>query len=124
VEAKYAREIERETARLEAAIAAAKKAKDTDHRKAAQKELAEYLARMDETKTRESRAALKERFDYPIFLYDAEKVGITATGEGDTNELYTNADLPAGAKPEDTCLELYRRFVAKPRAFVMAGGEA
>ncbi len=38
---------------------------------------------------------LKERFDYPIFLYEAEKVGITATGEPDANELYPN-DRHAG----------------------------
>jgi hypothetical protein len=47
------------------------------------------------TKTRESRALLKERFDYSIFMYEAEKVGITATGEMDANELYPNDKRPA-----------------------------
>ena len=46
----------------------------------------------------EARALLKVRFDYPIFLYEAEKVGITATGEPDANELYPNANMPAGMK--------------------------
>jgi type I restriction enzyme M protein len=82
---------------------------------------------MDETKAREARALLKQRFDYPIFLYEAEKVGITATGEPDANELYPNDRLPAGLKPEETCLELYRRFRENPKAFLLAasgGGDA
>lgn len=37
--------------------------------------------------------------DYPIFLYEAEKVGITATGEPDANELYPNDRMPTGMKP-------------------------
>ena len=73
---------------------------------------------MEDTKAREARALLKERFDYPVFLYEAEKVGITATGEPDANELYPNANMPSGMKREDTCLELYRRFVASPEAFI------
>jgi len=116
VEAKYADETAAETARLETEIGAAKKAQDAKRRKKAQYELVNYLARIAETKTREVRAVLKERFDYPIFLYEAEKVGITATGEPDTNELYTNSNMPAGITPEDTCLELFRRFRKKPDA--------
>ncbi|MEX0678711.1 MAG: N-6 DNA methylase [Pirellulales bacterium] len=119
IESKYAGEIAAETARLEAAIEAAKQARDDDARRAAQSELRDYLKRMEETKTREARALLKERFDYPIFLYEAEKVGITATGEPDANELYPNERMPAGMKPEDTCLELYRRFCNKPAAFTL-----
>jgi type I restriction enzyme M protein len=72
---------------------------------------------MEETKTREARALLKERFGYPIFLYEAEKVGITATGEPDANELYPNDRLPAGMNAEETCLETYQRFVKNPEAF-------
>lgn len=118
VEAKYADDLAAETARLEAAIKAAKEAKGADARKAAQKELREYLKRMEETKPREARALLKKRFDYPIFLYEAEKVGITATGEPDANDLNPNDNMPNGMKPEDTCLELYRRFAAAPEAFL------
>lgn len=124
VDAKYADEIAAETARLQAASEAAKQAKDKNARKQVESDLREYRKRMDDTKSREARALLKERFAYPIFLYEAEKVGITATGESDANELYPNANLPAGMKPEDTCLELYRRFRKNPEAFLPGGGEA
>lgn len=83
----------------------------------------EYLKRMDDTKTREARALLKQRFDYPIFLYEAKKVGIAATGEADANELYPNDRMPAGIQPETTCLELYRRFRADPAEFVLPAVE-
>ena len=119
-EAKYADEITAETSRLEAAIAAAKEAKYKDARRQAESNLREYRRRMVETKTREARALLKKRFDYQIFLYEAEKVGITATGEPDANELYPNDSLPVGLKPQDTCLELYRRFRKNPESFIKA----
>lgn len=119
VEAKYADEIAEETARLEAAIDAAKEAKDATARKAAQRELRDYLKRMEDTKVREARALLKQRFDYPVFLYEAEKVGITATGEPDTNELCPNERMLPGMRPEDTCLEVYRRFCKNPAEFVL-----
>jgi type I restriction enzyme M protein len=120
IDAKYVDEIAAETSRLEAAIAAAREAKDKERRQQAEAGLRDYLRRMDEMKTREARALLKERFDYPIFLYEAEKVGITATGEPDANELYPNDRLPAGVKPQDSCLELYRRFRKNPKAFLLA----
>jgi type I restriction enzyme M protein len=121
IDARYADEITTEATRLEAAIAAAKKTKDKEARKQAEAELRDYRRLMDETKTREARALLKERFDYPIFLYEAEKVGITATGEPDASELYPNDRLPAGLKPEDTCLELFRHFRRDPKAFLTSG---
>lgn len=127
VDAQYAEEIARRTELLEGEIQSAKKKKDYEGVKSTQRELRVYLAEMADRKTREARALLKQRFDYPIFLYEAEKVGITATGELDANELYPNDRLPAGMKPEDTCLELYRRFRKNPKAFLMAangGGEA
>lgn len=119
VEAKHAPAIAAETARLQAEIDAAKQAGDGKARKAAESELKQYLAKMEDAKGREARALLKVRFDYPIFLYEAEKVGITATGEPDANELYPNANLPAGMKPQDTCLEVYRKFLADPKAFLL-----
>ena len=119
VRAKYAGEIEAKTGRLEAEIMAAKEAKDADRRKAARRELADYQKHMEEITVREVRALLKEGFDYPVFLYEAEKVGITATGEPDANELYPNDILPEGIKPEDTCLELFRRFQKEPEAFML-----
>ena len=98
VKAKYADAIATETARLEAAIAAAKEARDTEKRKTLQKELADYEKQMAETIAKETRALLKERFPYPIFLYEAEKVGITATGEQDQNELVPNDNQPPASR--------------------------
>ena len=79
------------------------------------KELADYRKRMNDRITTETRALLKERFPYPIFLYEAEKVGITATGEQDQNELYPNDNLP----PEvtRTAVELYQDFRRDPTPF-------
>ena len=71
---------------------------------------------MEDKKTVESRQLLKQRFDYPIFMYDAEKVGITATGDDDQNELFPNANQPKGIKK--TCLEYYREFLKNPERFI------
>lgn len=84
-----------------------------------QKELLDFDKRIAAAITLESRALLKTRFDYPIFLYEAEKVGISATGEPDLNELYPNDRLPAGI--EKTCLELYREFRKDPAPFFVPG---
>ena len=54
------------------------------------------------------RALLKQRFNYPVFLYEAEHVGITVTGEPDVNELYSNDHQSRGGVK--TCVELYREF--------------
>jgi len=120
IEAKYADGITKETQRLEDAIAEAKENKDTKNRKALQKELKDYIKQMEDKKTAESRQLLKERFDYPIFMYEAEKVGISATGEEDQNELYPNPNQPKCI--EKTCLEWYREFIADPKAFAGAEG--
>ncbi len=86
VAAKYAPEIKAEAARLAGEIGAAKKAKDKKRCDVLTKELRGYLAAVGAKEVVEARALLKERFDYPVFLYEAEKVGITATGEPDQNE--------------------------------------
>lgn len=124
-DAKYKPDIDRETARLEADIAAAKKARDADARKAAQAELSRYLKRMTDLKTAEARQLLKERFDYPIFLYDAQHVGITATGEQDMCELYPSHVLgfPANFTDDDTALAQFRRFRDDPSTFFAEAGE-
>lgn len=117
VEATHAPAIAKETKRLQEAIDALKKPAESAQRKGLQKELAAFPKRMGETVTAETRALLKERFPYPIFLYEAGKVGITATGEADQNEL-----VPDGNQPQDggkTCLELYREFRADPRRFLI-----
>jgi len=119
--AKYAPEIAKRTQALETAIAKAKEDHDGDRRKALQKELHDYTVEMEERIERESRALLKERFPYPIFLYEADYVGITATGDTDRvpNELVPNEFKPADI--EQTTLELYQRFKADPKPFLAAG---
>ena len=113
--AKYASEISEETSRLKAEISSAKQVRDAERRKAAQKELREYLKAMKEKIASEARARLKESFNYPIFLYEAEKVGITATGEDDENELYPNPYLPPHV--EKTAVDLYEEFELDPERF-------
>jgi len=120
IEAQHADEIKAERERLENEIEAAKLAKDAERRTALQKDLKDYLKAMEAKQITEARQLLKERFDYPIFMYEAEKVGISATGEEDQNELYPNPKQPAGC--DKTCLEWYREFLADPSAFAVTGG--
>lgn len=120
VEDKYAAEIKAERGRLESEIESAKLAKDAERRLSLQKDLKNYLAEMEARKLTEARQLLKECFDYPIFMYEAEKVGISATGEEDQNELYPNDRQPADCNK--TCLEWYREFLANPSSFAVAGG--
>jgi type I restriction enzyme M protein len=117
VEAKYEKEIADHVASIQAEIEAAKK--DKNRRTELLKGLKAYRREMEEKITRELRILLKERFNYPIFLYEVEKVGITATGEADQNELYPNPDMPSGI--EKTCVELYREFRQYPKKFFQMG---
>lgn len=122
IEAKYAPEIEAETKRLTAEIELLKVEKtkeSSEKRKAAQKELNTYLKAMEEKIKEESRALLKERFDYFIFMYEADKVGITATGEPDQNELFPNNNQPQDC--EKTCLEIYQEYRKDPESIVLNG---
>jgi type I restriction enzyme M protein len=119
IEAKYANEINTEKERLETAIQKAKEDKDIKQRKVLQKELKDYRKAIGARQIVEARQLLKERFDYPIFMYEAEKVGISATGEEEQNELYPNPNPPQNI--EKTCLEWYREFLADPKGFVEAG---
>jgi type I restriction enzyme M protein len=115
VEAKYKDEITTRVTAFEADIEAAKNNK---HRKAELvKALRDYHREMDAKIKREAQALLKERFTYCIFLYEAEKVGITATGEDDENELYPNESVPPGI--QGNCLELYREFRKHPEDFLL-----
>jgi type I restriction enzyme M protein len=114
-EAKHAPEIERETKRLNAAMDAAKAATDKDKLAELRKQLSQFEKAMAERIAAEARALLKERFPYPVFLYEAEKVGISATGDPDENELYPNDRQPADCSK--TCLELYREFKKDPKPF-------
>lgn len=99
---------------------ATRKAKDANAELRERKAAATREKRaLEERIRREARALLKERYSYPVFLYEAEKVGITATGEPDQNELYPNEDVPPGI--EKTCLELYREFKRDPEKFFLQG---
>lgn len=118
VEARHQPERIRESARLEREIAAAKEAGDKPKQAALKKELDAFEKQFKQTVERETRALTKERFDYPIFFYEAERVGITSTGESDRNELYGD-NLPDGVT--QSCLDLYREFERDPEAFMGAG---
>lgn len=121
VEARYADEIKAEQARLQTAIEQAKQTKDHDQYKTLQRELKDYLKEMEVKQIAEARQLLKDRFDYPIFMYEAEKVGISATGEEDQNELYPNPYQPSWC--DKTCLEWYQEFLADPSAFARSEGK-
>jgi hypothetical protein len=116
VESRYRDEMRARTGALEAQIQA-----ETDRRRrgALVQSLKEYRAGMEARISRESRGLLRERFPYPVFLYDAKKVGITATGEADENELYPNPSVPPGV--EKTALDLYREFRRQPASVTGSG---
>lgn len=92
----------------------------------ARRDLRTYEKQMADTKIRESRQLLKERFDYPVFLYDAQHVGITATGEQDVCELYFDEKLglPVDFSQEETALASYRSFCDKPDMFILNNGNS
>lgn len=77
-------------------MASAKTAKDSAQQKILKAELVTFEKRLTEQITAQARQLVKTRFDYPVFLYQAEKMGLSATGEPDANELYPNPRLPAG----------------------------
>ena len=122
VTAKHQPEVDATHTRIQEEVEEARVKKDGDAIAALRKERADFNKQMAETIAKESRALLKQRFDYPIFLYEAEKVGISATGEPDLNELYPNDRVPPGI--EKTCLELYREFRGDPAPFFVEGPAA
>ncbi|MCC5842436.1 MAG: N-6 DNA methylase [Opitutales bacterium] len=119
---KHQPEVEVTHARIEQAMAEAKEKKDRATLTSLRKELSDFDKQIAETIAKESRVLLKRRFDYPVFLYEAEKVGISATGEPDLNELYPNDRVPPGI--DKTCLELYRNFREDPQPFFVEGPAA
>ncbi|SDY22889.1 type I restriction enzyme M protein [Hymenobacter psychrophilus] len=105
-----------ELERLDDLIKEAQATKQRDDLKTLRAERATYEKRLAATIEREARPLVKQRLDYPVFLYEADRVGITATGEPDLNELYPNA---APLHPDEpTALELYQQFQQDPAAFV------
>ena len=61
--------------------------KDRKASKEKKKEAKAKLKKLDEFLKNESRKLARIEFDYPIFMCEAEHVGITSTGEEDKNEL-------------------------------------
>jgi type I restriction enzyme M protein len=120
IEAKHEAAIASTTTNLELAIVEARTKGDAVQRKLLQRELTNYRRRMAKTIDLETRALLKERFPYLIFMYEADKVGITATGDEDQNELFPNDRQPP--EVNKTCLELYRQFRQNPKAFQLKDG--
>ena len=108
-------ELEAERLRVATELASAKTAKDSTLQKALKAELAIFEKRIAEQIAVQTRQLVKSRFDYPVFLYEAEKMGLTATGEPDANELYPNPRLPVGIT--QTALEQYRAFEKDAKPF-------
>lgn len=109
IENKYADKSEKEVQRLEREIKKAKEMKDKNKKILLQKELRDFINKINNIKANESRILLKNRFNYSIFMYEAEKVGMSATGEEDQNELYPNPRQPE--EIVKTCLEQYKSFL-------------
>jgi len=122
VQAKHKPELERVTRKLEAVIEKAKQEGDAKARRKTEDELKDFHRKMTEKMETESRALLKERFPYLIFLYEPEKVGISATGEADQNELFPNPNQPPGTEGK-TALELYSDFRRDPKALLRTGAQ-
>jgi type I restriction enzyme M protein len=117
IQSKYAAQIAAETERLKAEIEAAKKTGNASKRKIAQKELSEYTKSMEAHNFSEARLLFRQRVDYLVFMYEAEHVGISATGEADYNELYPNDNPPP--ERDKSCLEWYQEFKKKPELFLL-----
>lgn len=78
--------------------------KDRKAGKEAKKEASTKLKELDQFLHEESRKQARADFDYPIFMCEAEHVGITTTGEEDQNELPQIA-------------EEYKNFLVDPKGF-------
>jgi len=66
------------------------------------------MKELDDFLQNEARRLARADFDYPIFMCEAEHVGITSTGEEDKNEL-----------PQ--ILEEYKKFQKDPKAYASNG---
>ncbi len=124
-ETKHAPRVNEERERLETEIEAAKTAKDSELRKTRIKELGDFLKAEAARQKAEARALHKTRWSYPIFLYEAQHVGISATGEDDFDELLPPDLSPVkrGLPPdvEKSCLELFAEFEQNPHSFFVPG---
>ena len=83
--------------------------------KEAKKNAARRLKEIDAEILVEARRGLRKKARYPIFMYEADYVGIGGTDE---NELIPNAHMPSGITA--SALEQFQRFSADPEAFLQA----
>ena len=81
----------------------------------AKKELDGFVKRTKAGKRTLAERLFRAAIDYPVFMYDAQWVGITPTGSPEDNELYPNGRVPPGI--EKTALELYEEFLRDPESF-------
>ena len=121
VAARHAPRVDAHIADLENRIAIAKTARETTVRQVLVAELKVFKRDEAARQKAETRRKHKARWAYRVFLYEAQHVGITATGEADFSELLPvelslgTRGLPPGV--EVSCLELYRAFRADEDAF-------
>jgi type I restriction enzyme M protein len=101
-----------ERSALASALEAARGRPRAGQARDARRALEEFDARLEERARREARAGLKRACDYPIFLYDAARVGITATGETDVNELFSEGE------DDLTAYDHYRAFLESPESYL------
>ena len=83
-----------------------------DSKKAAAKSLKQFQAVIEI----EARKTLRKLARYPVFMYEAEHVGLTATGAQDDNELFPNPRVPKGI--ESTALEQFQAFLEDAKPFL------
>ena len=69
-----------------------------------------------------ARALLRSAENYLIFMYEAEKVGLTATGAADENELVPNGAMPKTLSK--SALEIYKEFRKAPEAYLSSQATA
>lgn len=104
---------------IEDGIQAARQSRDTEERKRLEKELRLLERKMDTQAAERARSIAKQSISYPVFMYEAQHVGITATGDTDRipNELLPGEFLPDGV--ERSALELYEDFKRDPSPFFL-----
>lgn len=99
--------------------AASTQARDTNEAlKEKKKVTARMLKAIESEVEADARRRLRKKATYPLFMYEADRVGITATGASDDNELFPNPRVPTATS--ETALELYRRFSKNPKPFLDA----
>lgn len=89
------------------AIASAEAADDRSALRDARRGRSRLEKLMDDEAKHLARTLVRKSFDYDVFLYEAERVGITPAGSADVSELMPDEDA---ASDEPSCLELYRDF--------------